>query len=209
MNQYLKALDNQRPLCFFDSFWECILEKQGLISKEPGETMGTRETLHPQNTGKNSKALSKGCLSDTYHFGGQWKAGRAALLCRSKGDTLPPLRKEAFLSHRDHVHPGTLPVTKHNWHVLEIEIRTQNNNNKSPAAALTSYVLIAQVINNILLLPLYKTAISVIDDWMWLPPTSYQGAPCLQSHTVCDASCAWGPAPCSGFRVPPSTYVNR
>lgn len=59
MNQYLKALDNQRPLCFSDSFWERILEKQGLISKEPRETMGTTEILHPQNTGKNSKALSK------------------------------------------------------------------------------------------------------------------------------------------------------
>lgn len=101
MNQYLKALNNQRPLCFFDSCWECILEKQGLISKEPRETTGTTETLHPQNTSKNSKAFSKGCLSDTCHFGGQWKAGRAALLCRSKGDALRPLRKEAFLSRGD------------------------------------------------------------------------------------------------------------
>lgn len=78
---YLKALDNQRPLCFFDSFWECILEKRGLISKEPRETMGITETLHPQNTSKNSEAFSKGCLSDICHFGGQWKARRAALLC--------------------------------------------------------------------------------------------------------------------------------
>lgn len=58
MNQYLKALNNQRPLCFFDSFGECILEKQVLVSKEPRETMGTTETLHPQNTDKNSKGLS-------------------------------------------------------------------------------------------------------------------------------------------------------
>lgn len=70
MNKYLKALNNQRPLCFFDSSWECILEKQGLISKEPRETMGTTENLHPQNTGKNSEAFSKGCLSDICHFGG-------------------------------------------------------------------------------------------------------------------------------------------
>lgn len=161
MNQYLKALDNQRPLCFFDSFWERILEKQGLISKEPRETMGTTETLHPQNTGKNSKATLQGVLPDTCHSGGQWKAGRAALLCRSKGDTLRPLRKEAFLSHGDHVRPGTLPVT--GMHLrLESGHRTTTKALQLPRHH--TYVWIAQVINNILLLPLYKTAISVIDD---------------------------------------------
>lgn len=117
MNQYLKALNNYRPLCFFGNFWECILEI--LISKEPRETMGTTETLHPQNTGKNSKAFSKGSLPDTCHFGDQWKAGRAAPLCRSRGDALWPLRKEAFLSHGDHVRPGTLPMTKCNWQVTQ------------------------------------------------------------------------------------------
>lgn len=50
--------------------------------------MGTTETLHPQNTGKNSKAFSKVHLSDICHFKGQWKAGQAALWCQSKGDAL-------------------------------------------------------------------------------------------------------------------------
>lgn len=68
--QELKALDNHRPLSFLDSLWECILEKQGLISKEPREMRETTEILQPQNSDKNSEAFSKGCLSDICHFGG-------------------------------------------------------------------------------------------------------------------------------------------
>lgn len=142
--------------------------------------MGTTETLHPQNTSKTSEAFPKGSLSDICC----WKADWAAPLCWSKGDALQPLRKGIFVTWRPCTSRNT-SCDQSNWHVLETGIRTQNNNNKSPAAVSTSYVWIAQVINNILLLPLHKTAVSVLDDWMWLPPPSYQRALCFQTHTSC------------------------
>lgn len=108
MNQYLKAHDNQGLLCFFDSFWECILEKQGLISKEPRKINGNHRNFASSKHSQNSEAFSKGCLSDICHFGGQCKTGRAPLLCWSKGDALWPLGRETFLSHGDHeTHPVT------------------------------------------------------------------------------------------------------
>lgn len=117
------------------------------------ETMGPTETLHPQNTRKNSEAFSKGSLSDICC----WKAAWAVPLCWSKGDALQPLRKGIFVIWRSCTSRNT-SRDQSNWHVLEIGIRTQNNNNKSPAAVSTSYVWIVQVINNILLLPLCQNS---------------------------------------------------
>lgn len=84
------------------------------------------------------------------------------------------LWEKAFLTHADRsLCLGSHLVTKHNWLVLKAGIRTQNNN-KILAAALTSYVWIAEVIKNILLLPLYKRDTSGCDD---------QRAPTMPSDT--------------------------
>jgi len=74
----------------------------------------------------------------------------------------------SFCKKRPFCHTEVMPVWEHflwqtSWHVPKIGIRTQNNN-KTFAAALTSYIWIAEIIDNFLLLPLYKTVTSGSDD---------------------------------------------
>jgi len=77
---------NTDHCAFYNSFWERILEKEELISSKLKETTGTKEILHLHNAGKNSKAIYKQHLSDTYHCGVKWRASTAADLCRSNED---------------------------------------------------------------------------------------------------------------------------